>query len=191
MQRRVCGIKSHLIYIQFKKPDLPGEHGEKGNIMETITLYRTSSGFRNIPDRITLRPVSELSEEFGRYHLPEGSYVAQSQMGEMMVYDEKGNYYDLSMVHYSSNAIRLLNTKKNIILSPAPIEYEITGAQIIHDRRIEIGLSQQQLANASNLNVRQIQKIEKGEIDIANISLINAIAIADALGLPPRDLLGK
>lgn len=159
--------------------------------METITLYRTSSGFRNIPDGITLMPVSEMSEKLGRYRLPEGSCVDQAQTGEMMIFDENGNSYDISMIHWNSNAIRLLNIKKNIVLSPVPEEYEITGAQVVHDRRIALGLSQQQLANASNLNIRQIQKIESGEADTANIALSNAIALADALGMSPRDLLGK
>lgn len=54
---------------------------------------------------------------------------------------------------------------------------------MIKQLRLNIGLSQQQLAEASGINIRQIQKIENGEIKIDNITLKNAIALADALGI--------
>lgn len=51
------------------------------------------------------------------------------------------------------------------------------------------GMTQQQLADASGVNIRQIQRVENGEGDIANVTAQNLIAIADALKVEPRVLL--
>jgi len=55
--------------------------------------------------------------------------------------------------------------------------------------RVTQGLSQQALANASGVNIRQIQRIEGGGSDINNLTLKNAVAIANALGVTAEDLL--
>lgn len=55
--------------------------------------------------------------------------------------------------------------------------------------RVEAGLGQKELAEASGVGIRQIQSFESGEREIANASLKNAIALADALGVHPRELL--
>lgn len=51
------------------------------------------------------------------------------------------------------------------------------------------GISQQALANASNVNIRQIQRVEAGDSEIGNLTLKNAIALADALGVDAKELL--
>lgn len=51
------------------------------------------------------------------------------------------------------------------------------------------GLTQQQLADTSGLNIRSIQKLERGERDIHKAELDTAIALADALGVDVRDLI--
>lgn len=50
-------------------------------------------------------------------------------------------------------------------------------------------LSQQALSEITGINIRQIQRFESGTSDIGNITLKNAIAIADALEIDVRDLL--
>lgn len=55
--------------------------------------------------------------------------------------------------------------------------------------RLEKGLTQKDLAHASGVNIRQIQKYESGEYNAENMTLKNAIAIADALKIDVRDLL--
>jgi transcriptional regulator with XRE-family HTH domain len=55
--------------------------------------------------------------------------------------------------------------------------------------RVAAGLTQQQLAATSGVNIRQIQRIELGEAKIGNVTLSNAVAIAKALGVSPEDLL--
>lgn len=55
--------------------------------------------------------------------------------------------------------------------------------------RISANLTQQALADKSGINIRQLQKIEKGEIQIGNITLRNAKSLADALEIPITLLL--
>ena len=58
--------------------------------------------------------------------------------------------------------------------------------------RIAANLTQKELAEVAGVNVRQIQKLEYGEISMGNITLINAVALADALGIDDlRVLLGR
>ena len=51
------------------------------------------------------------------------------------------------------------------------------------------GLTQHALADITGMNIRQIQKIESGESNIRNITFENGIALAEALGVEPKDLL--
>lgn len=55
--------------------------------------------------------------------------------------------------------------------------------------RIRSGMTQSGLAEASGVNLRQIQKIEAGDILAENVTAKNLIAIADALGVDVRDLI--
>lgn len=59
---------------------------------------------------------------------------------------------------------------------------------VLYNRSI-MGMMQKELAKKSGINIRQIQKYESGEYDIGNMTLKNAIALADALGCEMRDLL--
>lgn len=52
------------------------------------------------------------------------------------------------------------------------------------------GMTQQQLADAAAINIRQVQRLESGENPISGTSLRIAARIADALGIPDlRELL--
>ena len=53
------------------------------------------------------------------------------------------------------------------------------------------GMTQQQLANASGTNIRQVQRFENGERDILGASLKIAIAIASALGVDVKDIIDQ
>lgn len=50
-------------------------------------------------------------------------------------------------------------------------------------------LTQAQLAEASGVNVRQIQRVELGEAEAGNLTAKNLFAIADALGVDAKFLL--
>lgn len=50
-------------------------------------------------------------------------------------------------------------------------------------------ITQDELARLTGINKMQISRIERGEIKIGNISLTNALKIADALDVDVRRLL--
>ena len=52
-------------------------------------------------------------------------------------------------------------------------------------------LTQKELASKSGVNIRQIQRYESGTSGCENMTLKNAISIADVLGCDVRDLLAK
>lgn len=51
------------------------------------------------------------------------------------------------------------------------------------------GLTQTALAKKIGVTFRWVQKLESGEVQVENITLKNAIALADALGVEVRELL--
>lgn len=55
-------------------------------------------------------------------------------------------------------------------------------------RRAE-GLTQAELAEASGVNIRQIQRVELGEAEAGNLTAKNLISIADALHVDIRRLI--
>ena len=56
--------------------------------------------------------------------------------------------------------------------------------------RVERGLGQRELSDASGVYIRQIQGLESGALKMENVSLKNALRLADALGVHPRELIG-
>ena len=59
----------------------------------------------------------------------------------------------------------------------------------VQSLRAALGLTQKELAERSNINIRQIQKYEYGEYDTGKMMLRNANALADALECDVRELL--
>lgn len=55
--------------------------------------------------------------------------------------------------------------------------------------RMAAGLTQQQLADASGVNIRQIRRVELGTSEAGNMSARNLLAIADVLNMDPRDMI--
>lgn len=62
---------------------------------------------------------------------------------------------------------------------------------MFQDLRKAAGLTQAQLAAAAGINIRQIQKLEAGEIRLGNLTLANAAKLADALGISMEALLAE
>ena len=57
--------------------------------------------------------------------------------------------------------------------------------------RTNAGMTQQQLADASGVNIRQIRRVELGTSEAGNMSARNLLAIADILEVDPRELIEK
>lgn len=56
-------------------------------------------------------------------------------------------------------------------------------------QRTSLEMSQRELAEKSGVNLRQIQRYENATSDVGNMTLRNALSIADALECEVRDLL--
>lgn len=55
--------------------------------------------------------------------------------------------------------------------------------------RLKSGMTQAELSKKSGVYIRQIQKVESGEIETGNMAAKNLLALANALGVDARDLL--
>ncbi len=51
------------------------------------------------------------------------------------------------------------------------------------------GLAQKDLADQAGVNIRLVQKIEGGEYKTENLTAKNILALADALGVDPHELI--
>lgn len=68
-------------------------------------------------------------------------------------------------------------------------ELPSTEAMSVRAARISAGMTQRQLADAAGINIRQIQKIEAGELAVRNLTARNLLAIADILGVDPHEIV--
>lgn len=50
-------------------------------------------------------------------------------------------------------------------------------------------VTQKQLAEAAGVNIRLVQKVEGGEAEAGNLTARNLLALAEALGVEPRELI--
>ena len=60
-------------------------------------------------------------------------------------------------------------------------------SRILRRKRIELGLTQQQIADRAGILVRQYQKFEGGERDIMNASFDLACKVIEAVGMNPDE----
>jgi transcriptional regulator with XRE-family HTH domain len=65
---------------------------------------------------------------------------------------------------------------------------KVALGQSIRLRRLALGLSQEKLAEAAGLHWTYISSIERGK---RNVSLVNIVKIAKALGVSPSELLSE
>ena len=73
----------------------------------------------------------------------------------------------------------------NFISFPLAYDDRITSQEILRTRREKLGLSQQQVAKAAKLQLRQYQRIESGERNLETATLRTALAICAVLKLDP------
>ena len=154
-----------------------------------VTLYRVSSGFRNVCDGISVRkPGSDIDYTESVYELPDGYTMDLDDFGCPKIYDANG--------HEATPCIRSNRPGAAVFLAPyrgdmVPIKKAKEPEKRIplRDARIASGLTQQQLAKLSGVNSRQIQRVELGEAEAGNLTAKNLLSIADVLHVDPRDLI--
>lgn len=65
--------------------------------------------------------------------------------------------------------------------------FDYIGANVYRSR-VRAGLTQEQLAEAAELDLRFLQRVERGK---TNLSVTVVVALADALGVAPGSLFKK
>lgn len=153
-----------------------------------VTIYRVDSGFRNVQDGLTLsEPTSDVIYSSAVYDLPEGYTTDVDQLGHRYILDDTGMEVTPALKNNSSRSpVLLIGVNKFIVLHKAANPETVNS---LRAARISAGLTQHQLAAASGVNVRQIQRVENGESEAGNLTARNLLAIADALGVDPHELI--
>lgn len=110
--------------------------------------------------------------------------------GKEMEYIEWENFPHGQTVYYheAGEILRIAILRKAFEAARETERREIGGSRI-RELRTGKGLTQKTLAAVSGMNIRQIQKLEAGEIQIGNVTLANAKRLADAFGCKIEDLL--
>lgn len=155
-----------------------------------VTIYRIDSGFRNVCDGLSLRrPGSDVIYSEDVYDLPDGFISDVDEYGIPHILDAQGVEVIPCLRSNRPGAAVFLVCNDGAMM---PIKKAKAPEKRIPLRaaRIAAGLSQQQLADLSGVNVRQIQRVEIGESEAGNLTARNLLAIADALGVEARTLIG-
>lgn len=79
----------------------------------------------------------------------------------------------------------LARVPKRYVELPNPTTLEFGGR--VRERRHELALSQEDLAERADLHRTYVSQVERGE---RNLSLINVLRLADALEVDPAGLVG-
>lgn len=83
-----------------------------------------------------------------------------------------------------------INAVKHRVIPPVTGFMSMESAKDrLRKARKKAGLTQKQLADASGVNPRQIQRVEYGESEAGNLTAKNLLSISDALGVDPHDLI--
>lgn len=154
-----------------------------------VTLYRVDSGFRNVCDGISVRrPGSDAIYSEETYDLPEGYTIDVDACGIPRILDPHG-YDTIPCIRSNRPGAAVFLVCQDGSMVPVKKAKSPEKHIPLRNARIDAGLTQQQLANMSGVNIRQIQRIEDGSSDAGNMTAKNLIAIADAIGVDIRALI--
>lgn len=110
--------------------------------------------------------------------------VAESET--CAIYQNRAGFY-FAFYHAQQEIALLTDEQAQAELRKlSPAQAELNGIKAL---RRAAKLTQKQLADAVGLDIRNLQRYESGEFDIANMSLSVAVKIADALGVDAKKLL--
>lgn len=155
-----------------------------------VTIYRVNSGFANVCDGLTVnRPGSDAIYTEAVYDLPDGFTADVDAYGVMRILDPSGTEATPCLKNSTARSavcLVLANGRYITISKAKAPEKHIP----LRDARIAAGLTQQELANLSGVNARQIRRVEIGEAEAGNLTAKNLLAIADALDVEVRELIG-
>ncbi len=76
-------------------------------------------------------------------------------------------------------------------LSYGKWEYIESSGHILKNRREELRMTQQQVADKAHIQLRQYQRFENGERELCSSSMRIGVSICHALKLDPRRFVGE
>jgi transcriptional regulator with XRE-family HTH domain len=71
---------------------------------------------------------------------------------------------------------------------PARLPLHVAFGRVIRELRTEQGISQEELGNRTGLHRNHVGQVERGEL---SPTLTSVEVLADALGLPPSELIAR
>ena len=154
-----------------------------------ITLYKIYNSFgKNYYTLLHPKkkdPKSNAIYDTIEYYLPDEFEVAEDGSGMPAIY-KNSQYYEIKTLNNDIPCLIGTNTER-IVLKKVPEDNK--EKPTVKELRTKAGITQQQLADATGINIRQIRKIESGEIKMENITAKNFLALAEVLETDPRSLL--
>ena len=154
-----------------------------------VTIYRIDSGFSNVCDGLSLRrPGNDAIYSEDVYELPDGFILDVDEYGTPRILDAQGVEAIPCLRSNRPGAAVFLVLNNGTMV---PIKKAKTPRENIplRDARIAAGLTQQQLAELSGVNVRQIRRVEIGEAEAGNLTAKNLLSLADALSVDPHSII--
>lgn len=153
----------------------------------TINLYRIYGvlGSEKQPIFAACAPASENPYDLVEADLPDGWNVCENYVNARLIESSDGTLCPLTDCLITLDNSPALNWpcswNKKIVIR-LKWRYANNTVRGWRDRR---GLTQKALAEKAGINVRLLQKLELGEINIENITAKNLLSIADALDVEP------
>lgn len=93
--------------------------------------------------------------------------------------------------HFSDKDIVDDFKSKQVVVGGRVLDVIMPDRAILIDRRHELGLTQQQVANRAGIQLMQYQRFERGERSMASASFRIGMAICDVLKLDPHRFVGS
>ena len=118
--------------------------------------------------------------------LPKGWEAHKSPLGESLIESPAGTVYLVS------DCIRAVSDNPVLVWydgadHTAALKWRYKNNKV-REIRNRCGLTLQELSDRTGVNIRQITKLEQGEISIENITAKNLMALSEGLGVAPQDL---
>ena len=154
-----------------------------------VTIYRIDSGFSNVCDGLSLRrPGSDAIYSEDVYELPEGFILDADEYGTPRILDAQGGEA-IPCLRSNRPGTAVFLVLNNGTMVPIKKAKAPEKRIPLRDARIAAGLTQQQLAELSGVNVRQIRRVEIGEAEAGNLTAKNLLSLADALSVDPHSII--
>lgn len=150
-----------------------------------ITGYKTRGNGKDDLGGVTLFRPNGYEWDTLKIVLPDGYDIIEDG-GKIHIHDDKGVRCSLCLGGKNGSVLFAISAKKKKALHM--LEVNPNKGRTVRELRIEAGLTQGQLADASGVKLRYIQRLEAGTSKISGGSVEVGLAIAKALGVEIQEI---